>query len=88
MIIYRAARRYRDGMELAEQKKLAGQDATKAVVTLTVGKVLHVAGLHFPGIAIGTMGTAIAVQGMYSVRESWSDLSESEHHIAEYAESI
>ena len=87
-VLYRAARRYRDGMELAEQKKLAGQDATRVAVSLTVGKVLHAAGLHFPGIAIGTVGATIAVQGMYSVRESWSDLSESEDHIAEYAESI
>jgi hypothetical protein len=88
VIIYRAARRYRDGMELAEQKKLAGQDATRVGVSLTVGKVLHAAGLHFPGIAIGSIGSVIAVQGLYSVRESWSDLSESEDFIAEYAESF
>lgn len=88
MIVYRAARRYRDGLEIAEQKTLAAQDAVRAGVGLSVAKILHMAGLHNPGTAIGTVGSMIAVKGLYSVRDSWSDLSKTEDAITGYAESI
>ena len=88
VIIYRAARRYRDGMELAEQKKLAAQDVTRVGVSLTVGGILKAVGLHNPGAAIGSIGSMIAVQGLYNVRESWSQLSTSEDIVTGYAESL
>jgi hypothetical protein len=82
IIGWRAYQRYKKGVELGENLRQSGQDATVSAGVLAVGGVFH----HFvfpePTIVLASLLTAVLIRSVQGVREHWDLFSTYESEFA------
>jgi hypothetical protein len=87
-VAYRAYRRHKRGMPLAQKKVALLRDSIRSGSAYAVAVGLQSVGVPIPVILTGAMLSASAINGVFQVRDEWGAIAIQEHALASRLEHL